>query len=311
MTFQKGENVSQIPPIALFAFNRPEFVRDVFARVREARPAQLFLCMDGPRPGRADDSARCAEVRQILAGVDWPCEVRRNYAEENLGCRRRMGSGISWVFEQVEEAILLEDDCVPHPDFFRFSAELLDRYRHDTRIGMIAGHIEHFKPINKAESYYFDRFPTIIGWATWRRAWQCFDAELREWPRLRETSFLRTLFPTERAARHVASFFEGVYAGRANSWATVWWFSMLRNNLLCVHPSVNLITNVGVYGVHNRGPSEWHGVPSAGIAFPLSHPCDVIPDADEERRMRDVYAPPGRVRCALSQVKGLLLNKGR
>ncbi|MBM4165263.1 MAG: glycosyltransferase family 2 protein [Lentisphaerae bacterium] len=283
--------MSDIPPVAIFGFIRPHTTAQVFARVREARPKRLFLCLDAPRPERPDDLPKYQEVRAIFDQVDWPCEVARNYADLNMGCRRRMGSGISWVFEQVEEAILLEDDCVPAPTFFPFCTELLERYRSDMRVGMIAGHIEHLLPIKKDTSYYFDRMPTIWGWATWRRAWARFDAELSDWPRLRDTSFLETVFPGKRGRRRVASYFEAVHAGKANSWATAWWLTCLRESYLCAHPSVNQVTNIGFGSdsAHNARRSCWHNQPVPPMAFPLIHPREVAPDLAEERRLVNYF----------------------
>jgi hypothetical protein len=295
-----------MPPVAIFAFNRPECVEKVFDAVRKAKPQQLFLCMDAPREGNVDDVKKCEKVRQVFDGVDWDCDVYRNYAERNMGCRSRMASGITWVFEHVEEAILLEDDCVPHQDFFCFCAELLELYRHDTRIGMISGHIAHFKPVEKEASYYFDRYPTICGWATWKRAWQSFNGDLSEWPRLRNSSFLYSVFRKPATVSNVKGFFEGVFAGEANSWATIWWLSMIRQNYLCIHPSKNLITNIGVQGAHNNGATDWHGIPSNGIEFPLTHPRDIMPDFDEELVMEQLYTKKSWCSRALHKLKGII-----
>lgn len=125
-------------PIAYIAFNRPEHTRKTIQVVREQRPSQLFIIADGPRPGHPTDVDRCAEVRTIMDQVDWPCEVQHNYAEVNLGLKCRVSSGLDWVFSQVDRAIVLEDDCVPHPDFF-FCDGLLERYADDDRVSVIAG----------------------------------------------------------------------------------------------------------------------------------------------------------------------------
>lgn len=278
--------------VAIFGFNRPDCLIQVFNCVRAAKPRRLFLVLDAPRQDHPDDLPKWEACKEIFANVDWPCEVHRNYAKENMDCRWRMTTGISWVFEHVDEAILLEDDCLPHPDFFRFCAELLDRYRQDTRIGMIAGHIAHRIPIQRTESYYFDRFNAIWGWATWRRAWQTFDQHLKEWPRFKHTNNLRTVLGTESLSRSFAGFFDQVYAGKANSWATAWFLSCMRQGFLCIHPADNLITNIGVEGAHNKRQSSFHFVPSNGIHFPLVHPVDYIPSYSDEVVMRQQYTRP-------------------
>jgi len=120
-------------PVALFVFNRPDFVRQVLQVVRTARPPKLLVVADGPRPAQPDDGPRCTATRALFDRLDWDCEVLYNYADTNLGCRQRITSGLEWVFSQVEEAILLEDDCIPDPTFFRFCDELLEQNRHDGR----------------------------------------------------------------------------------------------------------------------------------------------------------------------------------
>lgn len=285
-----------LPPVAIFGFIRPHTTAQVFARVREMQPSKLFLCLDAPREGRPADIEKCEAVKKIFEGVDWPCEVFKNYAEKNMGCRRRMASGISWVFEHVEEAILLEDDCVPHPSFFQFCGELLERYRHDMRVGMIAGHVEHGRSLNKATSYYFDRFPTIIGWATWRRAWATFDAELEHWPRVKCTPCLEVVFPERRQIRRIEGWFDGVFHGKADSWATAWWLTFLRQGFLCAHPSVNLITNIG-FGADSAHTTDRGSFcdnrPSEAMPFPLIHPLELVADIQEERNvLYYCYVPP-------------------
>ncbi|HMB95212.1 MAG TPA: hypothetical protein VKK61_04160, partial [Tepidisphaeraceae bacterium] len=100
-------------PVAFLIFNRPETTRRVFERIREAQPTQLYVIADGPREGRPTDSDLCPQTRAILDSVDWDCQVVRNFSDSNLGCKRRVSSGITWLFEQVQEAIILEDDCLP------------------------------------------------------------------------------------------------------------------------------------------------------------------------------------------------------
>ena len=131
-------------PVAFLVFNRPETTARVFAEIARARPRQLLVVADGPRTNRPGEDERCAAVRRIVERVDWPCDVRTNYSERNLGCRARVSSGLDWVFEEVEEAIVLEDDCLPHPTFFRYCETLLDRYRHDERVACISG--DDFQP---------------------------------------------------------------------------------------------------------------------------------------------------------------------
>jgi hypothetical protein len=140
---------------------------------------------DGYSGDDKHEMQKCIETRKIIDGVDWECDVRKNYSETNLGCARRVSSGLDWVFNQVEEAIILEDDCLPDPSFFRFCTDLLERYRSDNRIFSISAQNFYGQAVPEA-SYYFSRYHHCWGWATWKRAWQHFDFEMKLWPEVRE-----------------------------------------------------------------------------------------------------------------------------
>ena len=141
-------------PVAFIIFNRPDTTERVFAEIVKAKPPKLLVVGDGPRANREGDAAKVAAARAITKRVDWPCEVLTNFSEVNLGCKVRVSSGLDWVFEQVPEAIILEDDCLPHQTFFRFCEELLERYRDDQRIGMISGDNFQFGHTINDDSYF-------------------------------------------------------------------------------------------------------------------------------------------------------------
>ncbi len=125
-------------PVAFIIFNRPDCTRRVFERIRDARPEKLYLIADGPRAHKPGEDERCAETRRIVEGmIDWPCDVRKNFSDANMGCGKRIPSGLDWVFEQEETAIIMEDDILADPSFFPFCETLLERYRHDERIMQI------------------------------------------------------------------------------------------------------------------------------------------------------------------------------
>ena len=168
-------------PVVLIVFNRPEVTKIVFERIRQARPGLLMLVADGPRERRQGEPDACRQVRQIVEHVDWPCEVLKNYSDTNMGCGARVASGIDWVFQHVEQAVILEDDCLPDPTFFRFCEELLDRYRYEERVMQISGSNFLFGRRAVEVSYYFSRYPLCWGWATWRRAWRHFDFNMQTW----------------------------------------------------------------------------------------------------------------------------------
>lgn len=232
-------------PVVFLIFNRPDLTDRVFERIAEAQPRQLFVVADGPRPDREQDARLVEATRRILDRVDWPCDVRKNYAETNLGCKHRVASGLDWVFDQVEEAIVLEDDCVPEPTFFPFCEELLDRYRDDERIMVIAGANFQQGQSRTKYSYYFSKYAHCTGWASWRRSWQHFDVGMRNWPSFREEGGLQAMSDSVREEQYWLNTLEREYQGLIDSWALAWHFACWSQDGLTILPDENLITNIG------------------------------------------------------------------
>ncbi|MDP9316967.1 MAG: glycosyltransferase family 2 protein [Chloroflexota bacterium] len=289
-------------PIAFFIFNRPDTTARVFDAIRKARPTKLLVVADGPRPDRRGEEEVCAATRAAIEDVDWPCEVLTNYSEFNLGCKRRVASGLDWVFDTVNEAIILEDDCLPEPTFFPYCAELLDRYRDDTRIFLISG--DNFQRGKRygAASYYFSRYPHVWGWASWRRAWRNYDASLRAWVDAdnREPYLSRFETPNERAFWTAA--WDAVTTGGLDTWDYQLAFTAATQDQLCIVPQVNLVTNIG-FGkdaTHTVRRSRLANLPTRPMDFPLVHPEHVLQShaADTVTRRQFFRLPPAPVRWA-------------
>ena len=262
-------------PVALIVFNRPEPTRRVFSAVAAARPSHLLLIADGPRADRAGEVERCEIVRKIVTAVDWPCKVDTNFAAENMGCRRRVISGLDWVFSQVEEAIILEDDCIPDPSFFPFCSELLERYREKSQIGFIAGSNSLEKSFTFPYSYYYTQMTPIWGWATWRRAWREYDESISSWPQVKEAGLLELIFPDKRVVAYWSKVFDSMYQGTgANTWDYQWTYTCWTQNWLNILPAKNLIQNVG-FGedaTHTKAVDPDAMVAASPLTFPLHHP---------------------------------------
>ena len=206
-------------------FNRPAYTARVFAEIAKAKPPKLLVVADGPRPGRPEEAERCAMARNVVEHVDWECQVLRNYADVNLGCGRRFSTGLVWAFEQVERAIILEDDTLPSPSFFPFCEELLERYDDDERIMHISGN--NYQPERRPApySYYFSRYCHIWGWATWRRAFRHYAFEMNLWPGLRDSSWLPDLLDDEVAAQWWRNCLDRAWRGDRSvydSWDMQW-----------------------------------------------------------------------------------------
>jgi hypothetical protein len=267
------------PPVALILFNRPHTTRQVFAAIRKVRPSRLFLIADGPRPDHPTDSAECHEARVAVERVDWDCEVLTNYAAANLGIKRRVGSGLDWVFQQVEEAIILEDDCLPHESFFQYCEELLARFRDDARILTISGNCYDPEKRFAAASYSFSRYPLIWGWATWHRAWAQYDPAMERWPELLEEHWLEQQLQDPNAARYWSYIFQMNYEKCASGdWDYAWVLSSWRHDGLSIVPSANLVSNIG-FGAgasHTHdAQSQFSNLPLEAMRFPMTHPGEV------------------------------------
>ena len=261
-------------PVAFFIFNRPDLTRRVFAAIRDARPTRLLVVADGAR--YEAEEALCQQARVIVDGVDWPCEVETNFSATNLGCKRRVSSGMDWVFSRVEEAIILEDDCLPHPSFFGYCAELLEKYRDDERIMMISGDNFQKQPTS-SDSYYFSHYTHIWGWATWRRAWQHAVFELSLWQKFRDEGLL-PFSTTEN--QYWKGIFGRTHAGLIDTWDYQWQFAVLTQNGLVILPNRNLVSNLGFgpAATHTTSPSPRSEMPTFDIGS-LQHPDIVAPHA--------------------------------
>lgn len=241
-------------PVAIVFFNRPECLSKVFAQVKEARPYKLFLIQDGARSTRSNDKDLIMKCRDIVDDIDWDCEVYKNYSDENLGCGRRVSSGITWVFNYVDRLIILEDDTVPSISWFSFCEKILDKYLYDERIGMITGvnHLGKYE-IPTGDSYFFAKCGSIAGWATWKRVWAGYDYDCEfadheyhlkliekiYYPRYKSKSIVeraKTLRSQALSANPI----------KRNSWSGPFGFMEILQSRLIVVPTTNMITNVGL-----------------------------------------------------------------
>lgn len=283
-------------PVAMTVFNRPRTTARVFQKVAAARPKQLLIVADGPRPGNRQDAELCAQVLDIVTQVDWDCEVIQNASRINMGCRRRMSSGLDWVFENVDRAIILEDDCVPDPTFFRFCQELLNRFEDDKRVMSVTGTNLIGNNLEGPWSYLFSRYANVWGWATWRRSWQYYDVDMSQWPSFRDFGGLRDLFDDGRMVRNWRRSTEAVYQGRVDTWDAQWGFACWIQSGLTVVPGVNLISNVGFDrdATHTRDATHrLAGLPASAMDFPLRHPDWVLANRSFDNRVeRDVFFVP-------------------
>lgn len=263
-------------PVAFVIFNRPDTTARVFEAIRQAQPPKLFVIADGPHPDKPGENERCAAARSVVDRVDWECDIFKNYSDTNLGCRNRVSTGLDWVFGMAEEAIILEDDCVPNVTFFEFCEELLEYHRENQRIMGISGDNFQFGNNRSPHSYYFSRYPHCWGWATWKRAWLKYDDSMKAWPSLRNTTWLQDLLQDNRAARYWWDIFQKNHEG-FNSWNYSWFFACWLHDGLTILPNVNLVSNIGSGedATHTQKLGILDNMPTQNLFFPLQHPGTV------------------------------------
>jgi hypothetical protein len=310
-------------PVALFLFNRADRAERLLQEIRRARPRRLFLVADGPR--NAEEEDQCERARAVAEEVDWPCEVTTDFAGRNLGLRRRIPSGIEWVFGEVDRAILLEDDCLPHPSFFPYCEELLDRYAEEERVMHVAGSQLLREPANGGASYHFSRYVHIWGWATWRRAWRHYDGALEEWDALSRgdrEAHLRRWFSAEEERNYWRYVWE-IFPTSTN-WSAQWSYACIARDALAITPNRNMISNVGFGADATNAKEDPLGIanrPLEGIGFPLEHPDSIEADEQADAATSHLFrisAPPQtsapreplgrRVRAAILRAGGRALD---
>jgi hypothetical protein len=233
-------------PVVFIAFNRPSLTKEVLECIRRTKPSKLFVVCDGARQSRPQEDDKVSAVRRIIANsVDWSCEVYTNYAGGNLGCRERPASGINWVFSMVEEAIFLEDDCLPNESFFVFCAEMLKRYRNDERVMHVNGTNFIGRYLESHGSYFFSKYIWVWGWATWRRAWRHYDYAMTTWETFGRR--LNKSFDSRREQAYWTRTFDDARRDwrMAQAWDFSWIYSCWTRGGLAVTPSTNLVENLG------------------------------------------------------------------
>lgn len=275
-------------PVTYIIFNRPRHTRETFAAIRAQRPAKLFIIADGPRPGHPTDAERCKEVRRIVEQIDWACDVQRNYAEQNLGCKRRVTTGLDWVFSHVEQAIVIEDDVLPHPDFYGYCEALLDRYKNDERVMMITGCNFQDGLRRGHAAYYFSKYNHVWGWASWRRAWQKNDPTLSFWPAWKNSDAWCKHTPDRIERRYWSNILDRMYRNEIDTWDYSWMASVWYHDGLTATPNVNLVSNIGFGpdGTHTVTDVDEAGHPVHPLG-PLTHPEFVVQDREADRYAYD------------------------
>ena len=285
-------------PVGFLIFNRPDTTKQVFQAIARVKPRTLLVVCDGPRNDRPGEARRVEATRAIIDQVNWPCTVKTNYADENMGCKKRIVSGLEWIFQHTEEAIILEDDCLPESSFFSFCENLLDRYRYDHRIVSISGNNFQQGQSRTEYSYYFSKYFHCWGWASWRRVWENFDPEMTFWPSFSETESLKIFADSREEESYWQRIFSLQYAGQIDSWAYPWLFSCWTQNGLTAIPAVNLVSNIGFRqdATHTTGDSHLANLQTQALER-IRHPALVTRhNPADQYSFAQCYKRPPRLR---------------
>ncbi len=259
----------------MITFNRPDHVRRVLTEIRKQKPTELYVCQDGAREGNENDKIKCQEVRDVIKElVDWSCNLHTLYQEKNLGCGLGPAAGISWFFEHVELGIVMEDDCLPHPDFFNYCEELLEHYKNDKKVLFINSTLYDNRWQCEA-SYGFSHYMVTGAWAAKRETWHGFDLDLNT---LNAWSFRKQVLRiTHNRAEANWWYFKVKEIQKDTDKKSYWDYQMqihlFRSNALTIHPRVNLISNIGfdAEGTHTL-KDDGRGDKPVYPILPLQHP---------------------------------------
>ena len=295
MTLKTGRgtfipNASFTTPVLFLTFNRPEATQQLFSEIRQAQPPRLYVAGDGPRPEQSNEAEICEIVRSIATNVDWDCEVKTLFRDQNLGCRLAVSRAISWFFENEPEGIILEDDCLPSQSFFQFCQELLEEFRYDKQVGAICGFYSnesHYKP---SASYFFSRYLRVWGWAGWRRSLEGYDSNLKNLIENNNT-WQRGMFNHKDVLlkKYFQQMFDQVANGEIDTWDTQLQYLLWQKKQRVIVSSKNLIQNIGwIQGAHAQTKDHNHELPTSEIEFPLTSPEIVERDvkADKEIELK-------------------------
>ena len=265
-------------PVLFIVFNRLDTVKQSFEAIRSAKPSRLYIAADGPRKDHEGEKERCEEVRHwVLSHVDWDCEVHQRFQETNVGCGHHPSDAITWLFENEDRGIILEDDCVASLSFFPFVDEMLERYKDDNNISIICG--SNFDGAHQFQAknadYFFSKISYTWGWATWKRNWMDYDYTMQAWGKMNRSRLLKWLFDEPEYREYWRYIFDTtVKIQPQDIWDYQFFFSCYKKRQMSIVPNVNLISNIGdgTDATHTMKSEGRLGIEYGELSFPLRHP---------------------------------------
>lgn len=298
--------------VLLIVFNRIDTAAQVLERILASGCTNLYLYSDGPRTEKNGEAEQLKDVQQaLLAQIPGQVKLTTRFSNKNQGPRIAVGEAISWFFDQEEEGIIFEHDCLPHPDFFPFCESLLAHYRNDERIMHISGDNFQFGKTYGNADYYFSKYNHIWGFATWRRAWQHYDLNMTGYEAFRDNGMIKQLFHDRKVQNFWKKILDKTFSGEIQTWDYQWTYSMWVQNGLAILPQKNLISNIGFDDQALNTKNSSHRVaamPTYKLDFPLKHPKFVIHQMNADIKCIHEVFSPSILKFGFEKFKNLLLN---
>ncbi len=272
-------------PIVYIIFNRPNHTKKTFEVIRKLKPTKLFIIADGPRSDFTDDKKNCLETRRIVDNIDWECEIFKNYEISNIGPKKKITTGLNWVFEHVDRAIILEDDCLADSGFFDYCEELLNYYEKNNKIWIISGNNFQNGNWRGKDSYFFSKYPHTWGWATWKRAWTHYTDNIPFWDTWKHSQSWKNLMQDKVERKYWEKIFNRVYSGSDTyAFDYAWVANIWYNEGITVAPNVNLVSNIGhdIYASSTKSPSNISNLKIEKLRNPLTHPETIKLDQEAD-----------------------------
>lgn len=271
--------------VLFLVFNRLDTTKKVFEVIREAKPPRLYVAADGAREKIKSEAEKVQAVRDfIMQNIDWECEVKTLFRDQNLGCKYAVSDAITWFFENEEQGIILEDDCLPSQSFFWYCEDLLERYKYDERIFLISGYNMQNKWQKVDESYFFSNYGGIWGWACWSRAWKHYDVDMKDINKFINFDHFVNLLGEEQGKLRQKMIYESIVINKMNTWDYQWAYARHKNNGLACVPIKSLIENIGfgADATHTSGVNK-PNVYRHEILFPINENKFIVPDRAYDR----------------------------
>lgn len=306
----------ETPAVLLIVFKREDSAEKVFQAIRNAKPKKFYIAADGPRNEK--EKIQCEKVRSIISKIDWPCEVKKNFRTSNVGIKKNISEAISWFLNEVGEGIILEDDCLPSEYFFEFAAINLEYFRNDSRIFQISG--SAFQPRIRGEaSFFYSRYNHGWGWATWKRAWDLCDLEMKSLNNfLREADRLK-FWESKKERKYWSKFFKEQSENKIDTWDYQWKFTLWKNSGLCIYPNFNMIKNLGFTNEGTNTIANDDNKADRPYQIPIlgNNNCIIFPECMVRDRLADKWTfnnlywgtPLKRLKNRFEKLKKLILKK--